>query len=81
MSDGLTKADMAMLERAFTAEIEGRKFQTKSKRAKSLADRGYLMWTECDFPGVGGMMRVEWFDLTHAGRIAYCDSCRGVGDV
>lgn len=73
----MTKPELAMLEKAFTAEVKAafsatgiHLFQTKSKVAKKLMNEGYLRFTYTMWHGV----KIEGYELTHAGRLAYCAS-------
>lgn len=73
----MNKKDLDLLERAFGAEIcaalEGtpRLIQTKSARAKALAEAGLLHKCSEVWKGI----RIEGYELTHAGRFAYCSTC------
>lgn len=70
----MNKRDLAILEKVFAAEIEGRlPFQTVSKVAERLAGDGYL---QVGTEKVGGYEVVGYY-LTHAGRLTYCTSCQG----
>ncbi len=76
----VNKKDMALLERAFEAEIgaalEGkpRLMQTKATaRADALVVDGLL--TKCVEFWRG--IKIEGYELTHAGRFAYCAACEG----
>lgn len=72
MTNELNKAELKILEEAFWAEVENRlPFQTKSKLASDLRDRGFLQ----DDKIVRGTLTVRGYCLTHAGRIVYCASC------
>ena len=77
----MKKSEIAILEKAFCAEINGALektsslLQTKSKIAQKLAVDGLLMKSteiiQCGrFP-----IEVSGYSLTHAGRIAYCLTC------
>lgn len=73
-----TKAELAALERVFTAEIEGRlPFQSKARIYQRMADEGLIEPMKRAF-GAGERfpVTVTGWQLTHAGRITYCDSCR-----
>jgi len=81
MNERLTKADLALLRRAFEAEINAalRKhpaalLQTRSKRALSLVARSYLVPAKVVLPGRFAVT-VAGFQLTHLGRLAYCAAC------
>ncbi len=70
----MTKHGLRILERVFDAEIHGRlPFQSKSKEVERMCDEGWLEPTEQKF---GPYVTVRGFTLTHAGRIAYCESCK-----
>ena len=62
--------------RANTAIIDGLTIlQSKDKRYENLAERGYV---QSYTPVFGGRfpVRCTGWALTHAGRIAYCESCK-----
>lgn len=73
--------ELDILERCFVAEItsalEGgpHVHQTRSKVAKSLADDGFLRENTVV---LGGQfpVTITGYELTHAGRFAYCSSAR-----
>lgn len=73
----MTKAKLALLEKAFAAEIrsaiEGGPYvmQTKSKLALELCDEGYLVEAEEALERV----LVKGYALTQLGRMTYCQSC------
>lgn len=79
MSDILTTAELRALGRVFAAEVEGRlPFQSKAKIFRELCESGMvepMEWT------LGGRLpvTVSGYQLTHAGRMAYCCSCRDGG--
>jgi hypothetical protein len=71
----LAKSQLAMLEKVFEAEINGRlPFQTKAKTATELVESGHLEHGEEMIHGV----RVEGYWLTELGRMIYCQSCADV---
>ena len=76
-----TKAEIALLEKAFSAEIEGamnkcpRLMQTKSKLAVKMVDEGLLTRVTENFGRPPFVVRLEGYELTHAGRLLYCLSC------
>lgn len=73
----MTKADLKFLERIFTAEIEGRlPFQSKSKQLPRLEREGLVepMTRSFGTDRFGTITAMGW-TLTHAGRLAYCESC------
>lgn len=71
----MNKRDLALLEKAFEAEIGAalngtpRVMQTKSARAEVLVAEGLLLKSEEVWRGV----RMKGYELTHAGRFLYCD--------
>ena len=73
----MTKQELNLLERAFAAEIgaaiEGtpRLVATKSKVAAALVSDGLLAKCVEVWRGV----KFEGYELTHAGRFAYCATC------
>lgn len=75
----MTKPELALLEKAFEAEIEGalkhgpRLFQSKSNLAKKLVAKGYLVESEAV---LGGRfpVRIKGYELTELGRLEYCIS-------
>jgi hypothetical protein len=74
----MNKKDLDLLELAFSAEIgaalEGgpRLMQTKATaRADALAAEGLLSKCVEFWRGV----KIEGYELTHAGRFAYCSTC------
>lgn len=71
----MTKADLAVLEKAFCCEMEGRAFQSRSKRVQKLADEGYLIFRRNEDRSQRFAMTWEEYQLTHKGRIAYCETC------
>lgn len=71
-----TKAELRILEQVFAAEIEGRRFQRKSKLVLALVERGLLQESLEN----RGVFACTWYDLTHAGRLIYCTSCPDTED-
>ena len=70
---GMAKSVFNMLEKVFTAEIEGRlPYQAKSKLAAEMEEFGYLQSGSEHM----GIVTVSGYYLTHAGRLAYCEECR-----
>lgn len=82
----MNKRQLDMLERAFCAEIASALsgsfgiIQTRSKVAQELVGMGMFKKTKRTL-GEGGPFPVviEGFELTDAGRLAYCisDRCKG----
>ena len=72
----MTKADLKILENAFEREMRGGLLQTKSKRAIELANHGFLEFVEHREQTGLGIFIVEGYNLTHKGRIAYCETCK-----
>lgn len=72
----MNKAELALLERAFTAEINAalskndvlRLIQTRSRVAKKLVENGMLRETTI----FSGHVSVTGYELTHLGRFTYC---------
>ena len=71
----MNKADLAVLERAFCCEIQGRMFQGKSKRITRLVEEGYLEQVTRQDRTPFGILTSNGYALTHAGRITYCAFC------
>jgi hypothetical protein len=72
----MKKAELAALEKVFAAEIEGRlPFQSKAKIFRTLCDEGYLEPMERNFGHDRFGIIVHGYQLSHAGRLAYCLSC------
>lgn len=77
----LDKRSMALLEKAFEAEIRAattgglRVMQTRSKLAQKLVDDGYLAPRE-ETVGTGwARVTVKGYVLTLLGNLTYCMSC------
>lgn len=71
----MTKKKLVALERVYAAEIEDRlPFQSKALIYLDLCDEGLLAPMERTFGGRFPVVVKGW-QLTHAGRIAYCASC------
>ncbi|MGJ8524276.1 hypothetical protein R84981_003001 [Carnimonas sp. R-84981] len=75
----MNKRQLAVLERVFTDEVNRSKYPTyiKSKVAQQLCEDGYLGEVSVTLPGAIPVV-IKGYQLTHAGRFAYCDSCRDV---
>lgn len=74
----MTKRDLQILERIFSAEIDGRlPFQSNSKNMQRLADEGYIepMTRRLGIDRFGAIDVSGW-TLTHLGRMTYCNSCK-----
>jgi len=72
----LTKAQFKALERVFAAEIQGRVLQSRAKiydemATDGLVEHGTLILGRDQF----GLIKVEGWSLTHAGRLVYCMQC------
>lgn len=73
----MTKREIEILERVFSAEVESafngqpHIVQTRSKLAAKLADEGYLHWREIR---LGGRfpITIAGYELTELGRLTYC---------
>lgn len=72
-----TKAELNALEKVFAAEINDHlPFQSKAKIFRQLCEDGMLEPMERHFGGDRfGAITVSGYQLTHAGRMAYCMSC------
>lgn len=72
----MTKAELAALGKVFAAEINGRlPFQSKAKIFSYLQNDGLLEPMTRHFGAGRFAVTVTGYQLTHAGRIAYCESC------
>ena len=78
----MTKAELNMLEKLFSAEIEhamGKStlpfcFQSKAKILEKLADENMVEKIEIELGGRCPMIIRGWV-LTHYGRMTYCENC------
>lgn len=73
----LTRKQLDALEKVWAAEIDGHlPFQSRAKIYKQLCTDGLLSPMERRFGG-GEAFSVlcTGYQLTHAGRLAYCSSC------
>lgn len=82
----MNKQSLALLERAFHAEVESAVtkqgsglLHTKSKLAQKLVEEGYLEHAQWTLPGRFPVV-VEGLSLTHLGRMTYFMSCEGGND-
>ena len=75
----MTKADLKILEKAFACQIEGRAFQSKSKRVKALAEAGYLQFVQHRDRSQALVLTWEEYVLTVKGNFTYCMSCTDEG--
>lgn len=73
----MKKSELKLLGNVFDMEVRAalenlpsHLFQTKSKVAKKLWEEGFLILAETTFKGV----KISGYELTHAGRLAYCAS-------
>jgi len=72
-----TKRELAVLEKVFAAEIDGRlPYQSKAKIFAELCEAGLLAPMERTYGSGWSAVRVRGFVLTDAGRLLYCASCR-----
>lgn len=78
----MNKATINALERVFAAEVEGRlPFQSKAAIFKQLCEEGLLVPMERNFGRDRlGAITASGYQLTHAGRFAYCASCTDAAD-
>jgi hypothetical protein len=69
------------LEKVFAAEIEDRlPFQSRAKIYDELYQRGMIAPMQKVYGG-SFSVTVDGYQLTHAGRYAYCSNCRDAEDV
>ena len=77
----MTKNEMKLLERAYAAEIDAalsggpHVMQTRSKLAAKLVTDGLLQEATCTIKAWPFPTSVVGYELTQAGRMAYCASC------
>lgn len=73
----MTRKERYALGRAFAHEVAGRKYQPRrTDTIDALIDGGMLVEVERTL-GARFPVTFKWLELTHAGRIAYCSTCRG----
>lgn len=79
----MTKAELAMLEKVFSREVEAalnkwphHLFHSRGQIAARLATDGYLQYRIIELPDLNfGRIHVDGYELTHLGRLAYCMTC------
>lgn len=72
-----TKAELDALEKVFAAEIDGRlPYQSKGKIYQRLCDNGLLAPMVREFGSGAFVVIANGYQLTHAGRLAYCVSVK-----
>lgn len=73
----MNKTTIKALEKVFVAEIEGRlPFQSKAAIYRRLCDEGLIAPMERTFGRDRfGAITATGYELTHAGRFAYCSTC------
>lgn len=72
-TNSLNKKDLDALGKVFAAEINNNlPFQSRSKIYNVLCDAGLLETTNRRM----GVVTIYGYQLTHAGRFAYCSSCK-----
>lgn len=72
----LPRKKLAALEKVFGAEIVGRlPFRSRAKIYQELCEDGLLEPMEKHYGGAAFPVAVRGYQLTHAGRFAYCSSC------
>lgn len=72
----MKKADLAILEKVFAAEIEGKPLmKSKSKRIFDLEKQGMVKRVLVKVQ-MRNTVYVEGWELTHIGRFTFCDSCK-----
>lgn len=70
------KAKLRALEKVFAAEVENRlPFQSKAKLFRQLCDDGLLEPMQRKFGSGAFAVVINGYQLTHAGRFAYCSTC------
>jgi hypothetical protein len=81
----MTKSEASFLEKVFASEVRAaltgspRLFQSNSRAAKSLESQGLLIYGKVVLQG-RMPVSVVGYELTDAGRIAYCEFCANNGD-
>ena len=76
----MKKRELELLERAFAQEVEAaitgslHLIQTRSKLATKLVEDGFLRESEITLGG-GLPVKIKGYELTEAGRLAYCITC------
>jgi hypothetical protein len=74
----MDEKDLAMLEKAFSAEVNAafsgmpHIFQTK---AKARAERLVVLGTLANRDVIFNRVRIAGYELTHFGRMTYCRTC------
>jgi hypothetical protein len=76
----MKKADLKILERIFSLEIEGRlPAQFKSKHLARLQEEGMVEpMTRTFGRDALGLIQASGWALTELGRLTYCESCKDV---
>jgi len=76
-------AELKMLEKLFAAEVSGTlPFQTRAAMIKRLHAHGLVQPMKTTIPADKGCpfpVTIKGWQLTHAGRLMYCASCRKEG--
>jgi hypothetical protein len=83
LSGTITKAELKVLGKMFAAEIEyamsGSRlppcFQSRAKSMQSLHEKGLIAPVNFRVGNDALAVHVEGWELTHAGRAAYCATC------
>lgn len=76
----ITRRALSALEKVFAAEVEDRlPFQSRAKVYSELCADGLVKSMQRIYGG-RFPVTVSGYQLTHAGRIIYCESCRGQED-
>ena len=77
LEEGMTKAEMDMLEKVFAAEISGSLHQTQSKVAKKLEAEGYIVLGSMEIcRDRFGVVKMDGYRTTLKGNAEYCMSER-----
>lgn len=73
----MTQKHLKILESIFDMEVSSRlPFQSKSKLLTELEQMGMVEPMNAVFGSGAFAVHVSGWNLTHRGRIAYCDTCK-----
>ena len=75
----INKAQFKQLEKLFSAEIDGRMFQTRGepKWILALLEFDLVQRDRREYTDKFGTVVCNGWALTHAGRFSYCINCEG----
>lgn len=77
MANKTPKKVLDALGKVFSAEIEGRlPFQSKASIYRDLLAAGLVSWMERTFGQKWPFVTVVGYELTHRGRMLYCENCQ-----